>query len=279
MAWSKLEVEATVSDYLHMLVMELSGQSYNKSSHRKALLKKLTGRTEAAIERKHQNISAILIEHGYPYISGYKPLGNYQLLLKEVVEDRLASDSRVEHAADAACSIPAAPPLIANMSKIEVEPPKLQHSARDADIPEYSRQTVQKRDYLAREARNASLGLAGEEFVITYEHFRLRLLGKNSLADKVEHVSRTKGDGLGFDILSFDVTGRERFIEVKTTAFGKETPFFLSSGELKFGQQHKEEFHLYRLFDFRRDPRLFDLRGSVEHYCRLDPATYICRFS
>ena len=38
MGWSRIEVEATVADYFHMLVMELSGQSYNKTAHRRALL-------------------------------------------------------------------------------------------------------------------------------------------------------------------------------------------------------------------------------------------------
>lgn len=60
MAWSRLEVEATVADYFHMLVMELSGQAYNKSAHRKALLLRLDHRSEGAVERKHQNISAIM---------------------------------------------------------------------------------------------------------------------------------------------------------------------------------------------------------------------------
>jgi hypothetical protein len=55
-----------------MLVLELSGQTYNKSAHRRALLQKLAARTDAAVELKHQNISAILIELGCPYISGYK---------------------------------------------------------------------------------------------------------------------------------------------------------------------------------------------------------------
>lgn len=85
MNWSLFEVEATVADYFHMLVQELTGQLYNKSAHRKALMQKLENRSEGAIERKHQNISAILIALGCPYISGYKPLGNYQALLREVV--------------------------------------------------------------------------------------------------------------------------------------------------------------------------------------------------
>jgi hypothetical protein len=68
MSWSKFEVEATVVDYFHMLIQELTGQAYNKSTHRKALMHKLDKRSEGAIERKHQNISAILIALGCPYI-------------------------------------------------------------------------------------------------------------------------------------------------------------------------------------------------------------------
>ncbi|MDP1527067.1 MAG: DUF3883 domain-containing protein [Rhodocyclaceae bacterium] len=279
MAWSRLEVEATVADYFHMLMLELSGQSYNKSAHRKLLLQLLSGRTDAAVERKHQNISAILIQYGVPYISGYKPLGNYQALLREVVEERLKVDPLLDQAAEVACSTPAASPLLSNYSGLLVDPPKFNHVAREPEAAGAYRPVPQKRDYLAREARNISLGLAGEEFVLNYEHYRLRLLGEDGLADRVEHVSKTKGDGLGYDILSFDANGRERFIEVKTTAFGKETPFFVSRGELRFANEYEDVFHLYRLFDFRREPKLFDLSGSLEKHCSLNPVTYICQFS
>jgi hypothetical protein len=199
-------------------------------------------------------------------------------LLRDVVEERLEVDSRLEQAADAACSVPAASPLLSEYSDLLVDPPKFNHVAREPEVGTY-KPVPQKRDYLAREARNASLGLAGEEFALHYEHYRLYSLGKKDLADRVEHVSTTRGDGAGYDILSFDVTGRERFIEVKTTAFGKETPFFISRGELKFAKEFKDGFHIYRLFDFRRDPRLFDLPGSPERHCNLNPVTYICQFS
>ncbi|WP_436395987.1 DUF3883 domain-containing protein [Acidithiobacillus ferriphilus] len=241
MVWNRQEVEATVADYFHMLMLELSGQSYNKSAHRKLLLQRLNGRTGAAVERKHQNISAILIEYGVPYISGYKPLGNYQALLRDVVEERLKADSLFERAVDAACSVPAVSPLLSDYSNLLVDPPKFNHVVREPEATETYRAVPQKRDYLAREARNASLGLAGEEFALNYEHYRLYSLGKKDLADRVEHVSKTRGDGSGYDILSFDVAGRERFIEVKTTTFGKETPFFISRGELSFAKEYEDE--------------------------------------
>lgn len=45
-AWTAQEVEAAVSDYMHMLTLELTGQSYNKTAHRHALQLKLRDRSE-----------------------------------------------------------------------------------------------------------------------------------------------------------------------------------------------------------------------------------------
>src|SRR5437868_10598947 len=94
--WSRLEVEAAVADYLDMLALELRGEPFNKAEHNRNLARVLNGRTRGSIERKHQNISAVLIELGYPYIDGYKPLSNYQELLKDVVDERLLRATALE---------------------------------------------------------------------------------------------------------------------------------------------------------------------------------------
>ncbi|MCK6427585.1 MAG: DUF3883 domain-containing protein, partial [Burkholderiaceae bacterium] len=135
-----------------------------------------------------------------------------------------------------------------------------------------------RRDYLDREARNRSLGTAGEAFVVEFERYRLHAVGAKRLSERVEHVSDTRGDGLGYDVLSFETDGRERFIEVKTTAFGKETPFFISRSEVEFSGAFADQFHLYRLFDFRRRPRMFDLAGDVQQRCSLDAVSFLARF-
>src|SRR5688572_6754389 len=88
-SWSHQEVEAAVADYFAMLAAEMHGEPFNKAEHNRQLQRILTNRTRGSIERKHQNISAVLIELGYPYVDGYKPLGNYQELLREVIEARL----------------------------------------------------------------------------------------------------------------------------------------------------------------------------------------------
>src|SRR5690606_3666497 len=136
-----------------------------------------------------------------------------------------------------------------------------------------------RRDYLAQEGRNRSLGLAGELFVMEREARRLPLAGKRVLGERVEHVSPTKGDGLGFDILSFEEDGRERLIEVKTTAFGELTPFFVTRNELARSERDAGQYHLYRVFDFRRRPRVFGLVGSIESNCELQAVSYLARLA
>ena len=279
--WTREEVEATVADYFEMLTMELTGQQYNKSEHRRRLQQRLNNRPEGAIERKHQNISAILIELDCPWISGYKPLGNYQSLLFYVVEDKLKKNSMFDQAALAAVQIPATVPSAPSFESVVVEPPRLTRSTREPRSKYEARafQTSVKRNYIEQEARNASLGLAGEEFVIQYERWRLVSRGKEKLADKIEHVAVTQGDGLGFDVLSFDVNGRDRLIEVKTTSFGKETPFFITRSEVKLSRSKPDAFHVYRIFEFRKKPQLFSLHGVVDSHCNLDPVTFQARFS
>lgn len=276
--WTRHEVEATVAAYRHMLKLELSGQSYNKSAHRRALLPMLNNRSDRAVDSKHQNISAILRILGFPWIAGYKPYGHFQKLLFDVVENQIASDKFVDEAALTAASLPASAPLVESFSGVLVAPPKFELKAKESNPPSYY-SSPYKRDYLEREARNISLGMAGEEFVLNFERFRLSELGQKKLSKEIRHVSKEDGDGLGYDILSFDPDGRKRYIEVKTTAFAKETPFFISRGEIQFASNHEEQFRLYRLYEFRKSPKLFELAGSVEKHCAVNPISYICEFS
>lgn len=277
--WSRAEVEAIVADYFSMLALELQDRPYSKTEHRRQLQPFLAGRSDGCIERKHQNTSAILIEIGFPYVSGYKPLHNYQELLREVVLDRLGRDYSLRPLAEREATKPVdSPPAVRDLLALLVEPPapSEKHVARSpsaAYLPE-PRIGV---DYLAMEARNAALGRAGEQVAVDFEVARLRNLRKPELADRVEWVSKTRGDGIGFDVLSFEPSGEERFIEVKTTGFGKDTPFYLTRGELRFSVDHSRQFHLYRLFQFRKDPRLFALNGRLDQTCTLDPTQFIAR--
>ena len=277
MDWSREEVEAIVADYLHMLTLELAGQSYNKTEHRQYLLLKLNGRSNGSVEFKHGNISAAMLDLGFPYIQGYQPRANYQSLLAVVLAEQIHDKVTLDQADLAAVQQPAVAPTQFDFSKVKSDAPAKQHRASE-NFPSPLFKAV-KRDYLEREARNRSLGLAGEQFIVQFERWRLTKLGHVQLADQVEHVAQTKGDGLGFDVLSFEADGRERFIEVKTTTFGRNTPFYLSNVELARSTTSQDQFRLYRLFEFRKAPRLFDLVGSLHSHCSLDPITYRASFS
>ena len=280
-SWSREEVELVVEDYFQMLKLELQGRAYNKTAHRNRLMGLLNSRSHGSIERKHQNISAILIELGYPYISGYKPLSNYQTLLAQVVTDRISGNTDLIGTVAEAVDQPADPLPVIDWQSYLDDPPifdkKASSSVSVNKPPAYGR--IREVNYLEREARNSSLGLAGEIFVLNFERDRLNHLGKYSLAKKIEHVSESKGDGLGFDILTYESDGRERLIEVKTTAYGKETPFFISRNEVEVSKEKQDAYYLYRVFKFRSAPRLFMLDGAVDKRFRLKPVLYQAGFS
>lgn len=87
--WSRDEVELIVADYFSILRAELSGEPVNKTAHNRRLQQEIA-RSKGSIEFKHANISAVLLNLGdLPYIDGYKPRGNYQHLLEQVVLERL----------------------------------------------------------------------------------------------------------------------------------------------------------------------------------------------
>jgi hypothetical protein len=276
--WSQAEVSAAVSDYMQMLTLQLAGQAYNKTEHRRALLSQLAGRSHGSVELKHQNISAVLNELGLFWIPGYKPRGNYQQLLADEVVTWLSSHPEFDRHALAAAEAPAVTPPHWDFSAFEEAKPELiRRPYRVEDSSDRPKRGF-FRDYLACEARNSSLGKAGEELAVKYERERLSRAGHDRLADSVEHVARSQGDGLGFDILSYEPSGEERFIEVKTTAFAKETPFFASASEVTFARRNAPQFHLYRLFLFKSAPKCFVLPGALEQHCALDPHSFRCAF-
>jgi hypothetical protein len=270
--WTREEVEAAVADYIEMLSKELRGERYNKADHNRRLGQLLRNRSRGSIEFKHQNISAILIDLGYPYIEGYKPRSNYQDLLLDVVSERLAAARALQQMAEVAVDSPVvAQPRVVDLLAMRVNPPVRQELPRRIMEKNGAAQAKVSRitNYLERESRNRELGRAGEEIVVRFEHERLWRAGKKALAERIEHVSVSQGDGLGYDVLSFDETGQERLIEVKTTRFGSMTPFFVSANEVTVSDQRADVYYLYRLYDFRDDPRLFVLDGALATNCDL----------
>ena len=229
------------------------------------------------MEFKHQNISAVLIAEGFPYIDGYKPRRNVQAELRRAVRERIPE---IEGLIRADVEKRQAPVVVGDILGIEVDPPDLSEPVVGERRSDYLTPGAAAGpiDYLLREAGNRSLGDAGEALVMDYERVRLARAGKDHLARNVEQVSKTEGDHMGFDIHSYEASGRDRFIEVKTTRYGRHTPFYISDGELRFSEEYADSYRLYRLFGFRKHPLLFTLPGDVSEHVQLQAVNYRARF-
>lgn len=256
-----------------MLRMQEMRQDFVKADVIRQLEKNIPARTTGSIEYKFRNISAVLNELGVQAVSGYKPLSNFQGILADAVANALAEDSILDDVAIKNVETPVELQIPETFDDFVVATPIPKQRLREEQAAWVQRRAI-KRDYLERESRNRSLGQAGELLVMEYEARRLHKEGAAKLADRIEHVSSTTGDGLGFDIQSFDADGRERFIEVKTTAYDQETPFFITPNEVSFSAERADQFHLYRLFTFRRKPQMFTKAGAVAANFALDPVSF-----
>ncbi|MGM9475229.1 DUF3883 domain-containing protein [Pedobacter sp. GSP4] len=269
--WSNKEVELIVADYFGMLVDELEGRTLNKAYHRKALMPLLNNRSDGSVEFKHQNISPVLIGLGIPYIKGYKPRFNFQKsLLVSKVQQYLMRHPFLDQIFIAFADGANPANLDIDFHKWHIPAPVV------GNVLEGFRNLRRpvRVNYLKREEQNRDLGLKGEEQVMLYEKFLLHMAGKDVLADKIELVSKDQGDGLGFDILSKNLNGTDKFIEVKTTKLGRESPFFFSQNEYNFSIENERNYHLYRVFDFNHGPKIFTCAGSFDQFCKVTPIQY-----
>jgi hypothetical protein len=182
--WSETEVSAVVDSYFRMLTWERSGTPYNKSENRRRLMEVVQ---EGSIERKLQNVSAVLDVLGVQWINGYKPLAHYQDALVAAVERILVQETRFLDPG----SVGAPPPA---EGAVLVPPPAFVDP--DESLTPAVR-LVGKFDPAERDARNRDLGKAGERFVVEFERDRLRRAGRDDLAGDVRWVSDLDGDGYG----------------------------------------------------------------------------------
>lgn len=256
--WTDEESRVLVADYFAMLDEERRGFALNKTEHRNRLLSQID-RTKGSIEFKHQNVSAVLELLGLEWMTGYRPAENFQSSLIVAVENFLNLNRRfvsTELAPVQGMSEPArlfleAPPLLLPSTK---------------KLPDFVKKLVQKFDPVERDFRNRTLGDAGEKLVFETEVGELISAGRMDLAKRVSWASKELGDGLGYDIASYDLSGREKFIEVKTTVGSNRTPFFMTRNEKSFAEEADERYSIRRLYDFRRQPKAFELSPPLENH-------------
>jgi hypothetical protein len=271
--WTEDEVERIVRDYFDMLREELRGARVNKTAHR-TRLRLHVDRSDKSIEFKRMNVSAVLALLGFPHVTGYRPAFHYQGVLATFVDRYLQAHPELQVDLQ---SRPEGPPH-AWLEVRDRPPAQVEVLAPTGGLPRERRtasRLAREEEMLQRETRNRKLGRAGEEFVLNHERLILSASRHSELAAEVKWAAKERGEGLGYDILSFDVaTGAERFIEVKTTNLQITTPFFVSANEVDFSRKHADSYELARVFDYYDAPCLFRLRGAVDKTCELNAASY-----
>ncbi len=127
---------------------------------------------------------------------------------------------------------------------------------------------AKNRDFDESNRKNKKTGDLGEKLVYDYEKSRLEAAGVSNIDQKLFRTSENLkyGNAYPCDILSVDIeTGNQIYIEVKTTRYGAETPFYISEDERAFSEIHAAAYRLYRVFDVIRtkEPKFYETKGYV----------------
>ncbi len=123
--------------------------------------------------------------------------------------------------------------------------------------------TPHKIDHEKRQRNNQSIGKIGEQAIVDYEISKLKKLGRDDLAEKVEWISKAD-DSLGYDIKSYDEQGEELHIEVKTTknADKDSMAFFLSDNELT-NLRNDNKSVIYYVFDIGKKTQIRQINKTM----------------
>ncbi len=149
------------------------------------------------------------------------------------------------------------------MSPIIVENPKLTPYVAKERL---NKKIIKKKiDYILRNKNNSITGSKGEEIVLKKEKEILEKAGRKDLADRVVRVS-IDDDSLGYDILSFDAEGKEKYIEVKSTTTNNGfIRFFVSINEYSIGK-NKENYFIYFVENVNlNQPIITIIQNPIDH--------------
>lgn len=153
---------------------------------------------------------------------------------------------------------------------VEEDPPDTSNKPKTKITKVYGR----KVDYLNKAKRDQKQGIIAERLVYEYEKKYLKDHQKNILAEKVKWVSKD-ADGYGYDILSYDLNGNEKYIEVKSTSLGKNTPFDISANEVETSKKYQDKYWVYRVYHMDDDqPRFYVYQGAIEQNFSIETTSY-----
>lgn len=130
-----------------------------------------------------------------------------------------------------------------------------------------------------QQENNDRIGKKGEELILNLEKERLLQEGYPELSDKVKIVSENYS--LGYDVLSYNCDGTERYIEVKSTTSGlNHGQFYISANELN-KSKILNNYYLYFVFKIDKIPEVKILSFPEldnNKYFELIPQSFLVKY-
>lgn len=114
---------------------------------------------------------------------------------------------------------------------------------------------------MAIQKTREQIGLAGETWVVNYEVNELESNGLYELSKEVKRIS-SANVAAGYDVLSYELVGVEKYIEVKTTALSK-AEFFLSANELDMAKEFRNKYWIYFVSEIFGTPKLYKIHNPA----------------
>jgi len=145
------------------------------------------------------------------------------------------------------------------------------------EVKENNSQFDTKINYEIEARRLQKLGDRGEKIVMDLERERLIGAGREDLSEKIVRKS-LESDRYGYDILSYEGDGSERYIEVKSTSSKpKYTTFFLTQNELETSKKLKN-YHVYLVYEVENKyPKVWIIKNPFtlyEKHIKIEPIKY-----
>lgn len=116
-------------------------------------------------------------------------------------------------------------------------------------------------DFEKENKKHKRLGERGEQVVLYAERDSLREMGKAKLIKEIKQISK-ENSSAGYDILSFEEDGRNKYIEVKSTnnSPSSKANFIITINEVERAKELKN-YYIYIVFNVRsKNPKIWILR-------------------
>ena len=116
-------------------------------------------------------------------------------------------------------------------------------------------------DYERINRNKKDIGNRGEIAVLNYEKMFLSKNGRKDLADMVE---LSENDAIGYDVLSYNLDGSEKHIEVKTNSgqSNKLLDFYLTDNEFET-MESDPAYNIYYLYSIKKDPKVHIINKEI----------------